>query len=38
MPGPGPAAINAERYESVKPEGDEALVLAMDKLRKKHKR
>jgi len=29
---------STQRYESVKPEGDEALVLAMDKLRKKHKR
>jgi putative transposase len=29
---------STQRYESVKPEGDEALVQAMDVLRKKHKR
>lgn len=29
---------STQRYESVKPEGDEALILAMDGLRKKHMR
>jgi putative transposase len=29
---------STQRYESVKPEGDRALVQAMDELRKKHKR
>ena len=31
-------ARSTQRYESVKPEGDRALIAAMDELRQKHKR